>query len=334
MKYSTRFARLFIAATATLTLATFAQSGAAAGSVECADGVQAEPAAAHNAATRREQTADARRFAADTAGPERVGRHVPSHLRRERRLAARRPQRRPQARRSTFDAGRDATGRAGHETATDGIHRWPERLHLRLGARRRLEVRRPRRRAQPLIRVRRWLPRASFDHAAPFAAAAGARRAWPRSGHRRGSWPMLAAVVASRSACRHDARAADAARDDEAFVTTWRTLRAVDCARCHGNDYDGLAAPSIVDYARLVSRDRFVAAILDGNPSRGMPAYRDNAAHCRSHRRHLSVLRRACRRHCSRRAATAKSMTFERKRTALSASRLQRRREQLGRPAE
>jgi cytochrome c55X len=29
--------------------------------------------------------------------------------------------------------------------------------------------------------------------------------------------------------------------------------------------------------ARLVSRDRFVAAILDGNPSRGMPAYRDNA---------------------------------------------------------
>jgi hypothetical protein len=59
MKYSTRFARLFIAATATLTLATFAQSGAAAGSVECAPGVQAEPTAAHNAATRREQTADA-----------------------------------------------------------------------------------------------------------------------------------------------------------------------------------------------------------------------------------------------------------------------------------
>ena len=72
------------------------------------------------------------------------------------------------------------------------------------------------------------------------------------------------------------AGAADGARDDEAFVRTWRTLRAVDCARCHGRDHDGLAAPSIVGYARLVSRDRFVATILDGNPSRGMPAYRDN----------------------------------------------------------
>ena len=46
MKYSTRFVRLFIAATATLTLATFARTCAAAGGVECADGVQVEPAAA------------------------------------------------------------------------------------------------------------------------------------------------------------------------------------------------------------------------------------------------------------------------------------------------
>ncbi|MDB5787805.1 hypothetical protein [Caballeronia mineralivorans] len=59
MKYSTRFVRLFIAATATLTLATFARTGAAAGGVECADGVQVEPAAAHNEAMRREQTAGA-----------------------------------------------------------------------------------------------------------------------------------------------------------------------------------------------------------------------------------------------------------------------------------
>ncbi|SAK65506.1 Cytochrome c-555 precursor [Caballeronia arationis] len=85
------------------------------------------------------------------------------------------------------------------------------------------------------------------------------------------SCAMLAAVVSLALAT-----AAHAAQDDEALAETWRTLRAVDCARCHGKDYDGLAAPSIVDYARQVSRDRFVAAILDGNPSRGMPAYRDN----------------------------------------------------------
>jgi mono/diheme cytochrome c family protein len=101
-----------------------------------------------------------------------------------------------------------------------------------------------------------------------------------RRGHKWTSWesrPMLAAVACLALAMPSYAGAADAARDDEAFVRTWRTLRAVDCARCHGGDHDGLAAPSIVDYARLVSHDRFVAAILDGNPSRGMPAYRDNA---------------------------------------------------------
>ncbi|MPW21897.1 hypothetical protein GCT13_34795 [Paraburkholderia sp. CNPSo 3157] len=69
---------------------------------------------------------------------------------------------------------------------------------------------------------------------------------------------------------------------DDAVVSTWRTLRAVDCARCHGKDYQGLAAPSIVEYARTQSREMFVRMVLDGEPSRGMPAYRDNpliAAH-------------------------------------------------------
>jgi hypothetical protein len=46
MKYSTRCMRLFTVATATLTLATFVQTGAAAGGVECADGGQVDPAAA------------------------------------------------------------------------------------------------------------------------------------------------------------------------------------------------------------------------------------------------------------------------------------------------
>jgi len=63
---------------------------------------------------------------------------------------------------------------------------------------------------------------------------------------------------------------------DDTIVSTWRTLRAVDCARCHGKDYEGLAAPSIVDFARTQSREMFVRKILDGEPSRGMPAYRDN----------------------------------------------------------
>ncbi|MEM5289159.1 c-type cytochrome [Paraburkholderia sabiae] len=63
---------------------------------------------------------------------------------------------------------------------------------------------------------------------------------------------------------------------DDPIVSTWRTLRAIDCARCHGKDYEGLTAPSIIEYARTQSREMFVRRILDGEPSRGMPAYRDN----------------------------------------------------------
>ena len=64
---------------------------------------------------------------------------------------------------------------------------------------------------------------------------------------------------------------------DAGIANAWRVLRAVDCARCHGKDYTGLAAPSIVGYAATQSREMFVRMILDGDPIRGMPGYRSNA---------------------------------------------------------
>jgi len=64
---------------------------------------------------------------------------------------------------------------------------------------------------------------------------------------------------------------------DARIVAAWQTLRAVDCARCHGKDYDGLAAPSIIEYARTQNREMFVRIVLDGDPSRGMPGYRKNS---------------------------------------------------------
>ena len=63
---------------------------------------------------------------------------------------------------------------------------------------------------------------------------------------------------------------------DTGIANAWRVLRVVDCARCHGKDYAGLAAPSIVDYAALQSREMFVRMILDGDAIRGMPGYRSN----------------------------------------------------------
>ena len=51
-------------------------------------------------------------------------------------------------------------------------------------------------------------------------------------------------------------------------------LRAMDCARCHGRDYDGWAAVSLIAGIREGSRDRFESIVLDGVPGRGMPGYR------------------------------------------------------------
>ncbi|MEM5389165.1 cytochrome c [Paraburkholderia phymatum] len=89
-------------------------------------------------------------------------------------------------------------------------------------------------------------------------------------------------AVAMPTRAHADTGRTDSRLTGDAVVSTWRTLRAVDCARCHGKDYEGLAAPSIVEYARTRSREMFVRMVLDGEPSRGMPAYRDNpsiAAH-------------------------------------------------------
>jgi len=85
----------------------------------------------------------------------------------------------------------------------------------------------------------------------------------------------LAASPVARAGDAGDGRAGPQA--DSEFQAVWQALRNADCARCHGKEYKGLAAPSIVEYARLVSRDLFIRKILDGDPPRGMPGYRSVA---------------------------------------------------------
>ena len=64
--------------------------------------------------------------------------------------------------------------------------------------------------------------------------------------------------------------------DDPRVASAWRALRTLNCERCHGKDYDGLAAPSVLAYVRTQSRESFVRRLLEGDPPRGMPAYRTN----------------------------------------------------------
>jgi cytochrome c55X len=54
----------------------------------------------------------------------------------------------------------------------------------------------------------------------------------------------------------------------------WNALRAMDCARCHGPDYAGWTAPSLIDSVRDGSRERFDHWVLEGDVGRGMPGYR------------------------------------------------------------
>jgi cytochrome c55X len=51
-------------------------------------------------------------------------------------------------------------------------------------------------------------------------------------------------------------------------------LRAMDCARCHGRDYNGWAAPSLIAGVRDAPRERFDHYVLEGDIARGMPGYK------------------------------------------------------------
>lgn len=68
--------------------------------------------------------------------------------------------------------------------------------------------------------------------------------------------------------------AGEAANEADRIATGWAALRTMDCARCHGRDYDGWAAPSLIAAVREGSRERFERIVLDGDIQRGMPGYR------------------------------------------------------------
>jgi mono/diheme cytochrome c family protein len=60
---------------------------------------------------------------------------------------------------------------------------------------------------------------------------------------------------------------------DTRTFAAWQTLRQMDCARCHGADWNGSVGPSILAYVRSQSKENFVRIVLEGNPAQGMPGY-------------------------------------------------------------
>lgn len=82
----------------------------------------------------------------------------------------------------------------------------------------------------------------------------------------------ITAVICALAAVSAPAGASDSAP----YLSAWRIVRVMDCARCHGHDHDGWAAPSVLAFVRSQPRARFDQVMLDGDPSRGMPGYRDH----------------------------------------------------------
>lgn len=93
---------------------------------------------------------------------------------------------------------------------------------------------------------------------------------------RRRSLPTIALAISIAAYAGEPSECAMTLGNDPGLAAAWQTLRIVDCARCHGKHYTGLAAPSIVEYVRTQDRDQFDHIVLMGDPPRGMPGYRSN----------------------------------------------------------
>lgn len=89
---------------------------------------------------------------------------------------------------------------------------------------------------------------------------------------------VLASALAAAAAGEPPSdRIGNGNRVDARTFAAWQTLRQMDCARCHGADWDGSVGPSILAYVRSQPKESFVRIVLEGNPTQGMPGYRGAA---------------------------------------------------------
>ena len=89
---------------------------------------------------------------------------------------------------------------------------------------------------------------------------------------------ILQRRFAASLVCVLAATGAATAADQAELARGWTTMRAMDCARCHGREYDGWSAPSLIAAVRDGPRERFYQFVLDGDIGRGMPGYRSQSA--------------------------------------------------------
>jgi len=60
---------------------------------------------------------------------------------------------------------------------------------------------------------------------------------------------------------------------DAETLKGWRTWRAMACDRCHGPNQEGLVGPSLVSSLKVLSKEEFKTAVLNGRIEKGMPNF-------------------------------------------------------------
>lgn len=60
---------------------------------------------------------------------------------------------------------------------------------------------------------------------------------------------------------------------DDHTLQGWKTWRALDCARCHGANQQGLVGPSLIVALQKLSKEEFETTVLKGRLPQGMPPF-------------------------------------------------------------
>jgi hypothetical protein len=68
-------------------------------------------------------------------------------------------------------------------------------------------------------------------------------------------------------------RVVDGDKVDPDTLKGWRTWRAMACDRCHGPNQEGMVGPSLVQSLKVLTKDEFRTAVLNGRIEKGMPNF-------------------------------------------------------------
>jgi mono/diheme cytochrome c family protein len=66
----------------------------------------------------------------------------------------------------------------------------------------------------------------------------------------------------------------DGYKVDADTLKGFRAWRAAACDRCHGANQEGLVGPSLLESMKVLSKEDFANAVIEGRLEKGMPAFK------------------------------------------------------------